>query len=246
MAAHSLLVYDQVSVLLESVSETIAPAIRNGGAAVVIATPAHRAALAELLALEGIDISSAMQEHRYIAVDAQETLDRFYQDGTLDRDAFQTVILDLLRQAASPRPVAFGEMVALLAMRGERSQAIELERYWNEALKAHALDLLCAYHTSDVQRAESEAPDEVFLDQVHAVHTLAVRAPSRCGVPGPIDVMKAIIASAPARSHPCAFYEEVAEEFGLTADDVARGLLVMEATGEAIRDEDDYWRAAPR
>ena len=111
--------------------------LRGADAAVVIATGAHRAALAGELP----------DPDRVVWLDAQATLDRLMRDGALDHAAFADVVGGVIRTAAAGgRPVrAFGEMVALLWQRGDVTGALELETLWNELMTSVPFSLYCAY-----------------------------------------------------------------------------------------------------
>ena len=102
--------------LADRVSEHLRPAIRGGGAAVVIATPAHRRSFEERLDKDGIDVAAAGKRGSYLARDASEAVRAFMVTDWPDPAGFWQVISPLLRQAASAGgPVrVFGEMVSLL------------------------------------------------------------------------------------------------------------------------------------
>jgi anti-sigma regulatory factor (Ser/Thr protein kinase) len=125
--------YDTDAELIARVVAYLGPA----ESAVVIATEAHRAALAE--ELPGSD--------HIVWLDAQATLERLMPAGELDPAAFADVVGGLIRElAAAGRPVrAFGEMVALLWQRGDVAGALELETLWNELLARVPFSLYCAY-----------------------------------------------------------------------------------------------------
>lgn len=115
--------------------------LRHAEAAVVIATEAHRTALAGALRDPG-DI---------VWLDAEAVLESITRDDALDPAAFTEVVGGVIRTAAAGgRPVrAFGEMVALLWRRGDVAGALELETLWNELMAAVPFSLYCAYPSVD-------------------------------------------------------------------------------------------------
>lgn len=127
-------------------------AVRDGGAAVVIATRAHRLAFEAQLAGAGIDVAAARACGTYLDFDAEQTLDRFTDGGSVDPARFDAVIGGVIRQAvAGGRPVcAYGEMVALLWDAGLVAAAIELEALWNELGRQQPFSLYCAYPAASV------------------------------------------------------------------------------------------------
>src|SRR5436305_12346699 len=81
---HSVQFYDGEAYLLDELSPFIGGALQNGDAAIVIATPAHREALAERLAQSGINLALAETRGLYVALDAIDTLGQFMVDGQPD------------------------------------------------------------------------------------------------------------------------------------------------------------------
>jgi hypothetical protein len=129
------------------VGEYLLPAIRDGGTAIVIATPGHRACFEGYLAEAGMDVAAARARGSYLGLDASETMRGFMAADWPDPARFWQVMSPLLAPAAGTgRPVrVFGEMVALLWETGLASAAIELEAMWNELGAQYPFSLLCGY-----------------------------------------------------------------------------------------------------
>ena len=149
--SHAVQFYEDDVAFLNSLSEYVGSALGTGGACIVIATAKHRRDLAERLQAWGIDVSFAIENNRYISLDAEETLAQFMVDGWPDKLLFSNAIepVLMLAQAAIPlKPqslIAFGEMVALLWTNGKREAAIRLEQLWNELATNRSFTLRCAY-----------------------------------------------------------------------------------------------------
>src|ERR1700722_11680856 len=79
--AHSHLVqfYETDEFLVDTVSEFVGASLRDGDAAIVIATPAHRRAFEAALNASGIDLAAVVD--RYLALDAAELLEKLIVDG---------------------------------------------------------------------------------------------------------------------------------------------------------------------
>jgi PAS domain S-box-containing protein/excisionase family DNA binding protein len=143
---HFVMFYETDAFLLESLSRFIAPTLLAGEVALVIATPEHRAGLEQILADQGIDVVSAVQQGQFVAVDARDMLSGFMRNGFPDAQLFADVVGSAIaRIAQKGRVRAFGEMVALLWQDGRREAACRLEELWNELGQSQSFALFCAY-----------------------------------------------------------------------------------------------------
>ncbi len=169
---HAVLFYRDGGELAGPVSAHLLEALRAGGVAVVIATPAHRAAIAAELARAGADAAAAQAAGRYVALDASETMDRFMVADWPNAASFWQAISPMLRRAAEAgKPVhVFGEMVALLWDFGQVNAAIEVEAMWNEIGAQYPFSLLCAYPAGSVNGAAHQDS----LAEVCRVHAAVV------------------------------------------------------------------------
>ena len=156
---HSVQFYGEDSSLLDELSRFIGTALVGGDSAVVIATKAHREGLAQRLQSRGFDTATAVEQGRYVALDAAETMARFMRDGWPDAGLFTNVIGSVLGQTAAVgektrRIAAFGEMVALLWAQGNAEAAVRLEQLWNDLARSYSLSLRCAYPISAFNRED--------------------------------------------------------------------------------------------
>jgi DcmR-like sensory protein len=135
--------------LARNVSRYLAEGLRRGDGLIVIATRAHSQAILRQLTDATTEASGAIREGRLVSLDAAATLARFMCDAQPDRAMFETVIGGVLREvrahSASGKVRAFGEMVGLLWVEGNRSAAIRLEEYWNDLMKGNGFSLFCGY-----------------------------------------------------------------------------------------------------
>ena len=95
-AKHSVQFYGEDSSLLDELSRFVGTELVAGGAAIVIATQTHRDGLAQRLQSRGFDTERAVEQGRYIALDAAETLTKFLREEWPDADLFTQVIGCLL------------------------------------------------------------------------------------------------------------------------------------------------------
>lgn len=144
---HCVDIYDTQAGLVERVAEYLAGSLADGGAAIVIATEAHRNAFAAALASRGIDVDSSRRSGSLRELDAAKTLDRICMDGSPDPVAFDAEVGALVdRMCADGRTVrAYGEMVALLWQAGLVPAAIALEECWNDLGARLPFSLRCSY-----------------------------------------------------------------------------------------------------
>jgi anti-sigma regulatory factor (Ser/Thr protein kinase) len=119
----------------------------NDAVAIVVATEAHRRSFARRLAAAGTSVGGAQRSGSLVLLDAQATLDQFFDGSRSDPEDYDAVIGGLVRTATSAgRPVRiYGEMVALLWEAGLVNAALELEDLWNELGRRLPFTLLCGY-----------------------------------------------------------------------------------------------------
>jgi hypothetical protein len=144
---HIVQFFDSDESRAESVAEFIADGYRRAEPVIVVVTPARWAGAVKRLEAIGIPVSRATRDGRIVVKDCVETLDRVSRDSSPDSRAFEAtvgrVVAGLPR--GSGRVRAYGEMVDLLAQRGDLADAIKLETFWNGLAERIPLFLLCGY-----------------------------------------------------------------------------------------------------
>jgi len=96
---HTAQFYGDDTFLLDELSRFIGTALVAGDGAVVIATKSHRDGIVQRLQARGFDTARAVEQGRYIAWDASETLATFMLDGWPDAALFTQAIGSMLGQA---------------------------------------------------------------------------------------------------------------------------------------------------
>jgi hypothetical protein len=149
-------------------------ALRDGGSAVVVATPEHRYLIHAWLSRSGIDLAGARTDGSYVRLDVGEAMSRFIINGQPDAAAFWKTMSPVLAAASRKTgPVrVFGEMVTELWRNGKVDAAIEVEALWNEIIRQYRFALLCAYPAVAV----SDEANSDSLAQVCCAHTAVVGA----------------------------------------------------------------------
>lgn len=158
--SHEVQFYSEDASFLESFTLFIEAALKAGNAVIVIATESHRKSLLHRLQEQGLNISAAIEQGRYIPLDVAETLSTFMVNDLPDPVQFLKVAGDLIAAAAKgakgelPRVAACGECAPILWVQGKADAAIELEHLWDEIAKTYDVDILCGYVLTNLQREE--------------------------------------------------------------------------------------------
>ena len=146
---HAVQFYSTDQSLIRTVAAFLSEGLATGQPAVVIATPAHRVAIAEALVRRGANPQHALRTGDLIMLDAEATLDLFMVDGAPDASLFEKNVGRLVEQALNGRDTvvvrAYGEMVDVLWREGRTEAAIKLEILWNKLALKHNFALLCGY-----------------------------------------------------------------------------------------------------
>jgi DNA-binding response OmpR family regulator len=159
------------AILLESFGRHVAAGLRAGDTAFVVATLSHLDVLAHRLRLEGLDVDSAIQQGTYVALDAATVITNFMVGDLPDPARFAERSKGFAELAGSARKrghrvVACGETTHLLWSQGQTEAAIRTERLWNEVVKTHGVDALCAYSLDDFR-----GQDELLFESVCVEHS---------------------------------------------------------------------------
>lgn len=163
---HVVDIYEHHPDLGRRVANFLAEGLALGEAAVMIATPEHRALFCQNLADQGIDVAHCRATGLVMERDAATLLDRFFADGFLDRARFDASVGELLRSAERfPGFRVVGEMVDLLWTRGDVVGSLSLESEWNELGRRHDFMLYCCYGAGGVC---GHGADLIRLGELHS------------------------------------------------------------------------------
>lgn len=157
---------------LDDLTRFIGTALNAGNAAIAVATEAHREGLLPRLQAHGVDIVKAMEQRRYIALDAAAMISSLTINNELNPDLFLRVAGDLITTAAgtlkkeNPRVAICGECGPPLWTIGNGEAAIEFEKLWNEIVERYDVDILCGYSLGTVQHSM----DSQLFERICALH----------------------------------------------------------------------------
>lgn len=144
---HVVQFFDSDESRAESVAGFLADGIASGEPVIVVAKPLNWAHTLELLEARRVPVERAIDTGMLLVKDAHETLQRLTRNGGPDGATFDAMIGKAVAVMArnGARVRAYGEMVDMLAERGELADALKLERLWNSLGERVSLRLLCGY-----------------------------------------------------------------------------------------------------
>jgi hypothetical protein len=156
---HIVQLYQDVEFLTEAVADYIGTGLGRGEAALVIATPEHRARFSTQPGKPG----------QMKMLDAEETLARFMTSGMPEWKGFHETVGGAIAELRLQYPVvrAYAELVDVLWQKGQPEAALRVEEYWNELATLQTFSLLCAYYLDNLDSRAYGGP----LESMCKVHT---------------------------------------------------------------------------
>jgi DNA-binding NarL/FixJ family response regulator len=153
---HKVVFYSEDRQLLDEVSQFLAAALNAGNAAIVIATESHRDSIVRRLQASGLEIRAAIEQGRYIALDAADTILPFIANDVFDSARFLESFGLLILKAANaakgkhPRVALFGEGADLLWKQAGTEVAIQDEKLCNQLTERYDVAILCGYSLGNI------------------------------------------------------------------------------------------------
>jgi len=175
MGRHEAEFYSDDRSFLDHLVQFVGVALQAGNAAIVLATEFHRHGLLGRLQAQGLDIRTAMERDRYVALEAADALSEFMLHDMPDPARFLKLLRSLIERAAKsmkgrPARVAiFGECAPLLWEEGNPEAAIQVEKFANRLIMEYDVDILCGYSLSGLR---GRMNPQIF-ERICAEHSLA-------------------------------------------------------------------------
>jgi CheY-like chemotaxis protein len=175
---HAVGFYSEDRYFLDDLTQFIGAALKAGNTAIVVATELHRDGLLPRLQAQGVNIGAAIEEGRYIPLDAADTLSALMLNGMPDSVRFLNLLGDLIVTASKAasgeqaRVAIFGECVHLLWAQGNAEAAIQFEKLGNHLAKKYDVDILCGYSLGCSQGAMDSHVFQRICAEHSAVHSL--------------------------------------------------------------------------
>lgn len=158
---HHVQLFDSSKSLAETVAAFLLAGFERGEPLLIVATPQHRELLARKLADAGLSIHATIAANRLVILDAVQTLDKFMRQELPNAIAFDEVVGSLVARLSNGKRICiYGEMVDVLAARGNYKAAYQLEELWNRLGRRESYTLFCGYasgHFGDPKTAKALA-----------------------------------------------------------------------------------------
>jgi DNA-binding NarL/FixJ family response regulator len=173
---HKACFYSRDQDLLTRVTQFIGSALEVGNAAIVIVTESHRDSLLKSLNDYGLNMEAAVEQGKYLALDAAGILSMSTVNGTLDSVGCFRCLHNLTISAAEAaktgqsRVAIFWECVQLLLAQQNVEATIMLEKLGNQLALACDVDILCGYSLANFRWGT----DSYIFEQICQEHA-AVR-----------------------------------------------------------------------
>lgn len=166
-SGHAVFLYADDAELVARLASFVADGVACGEVCLVVATSAHLAGLRQRLIITGL--SDALDAGLLVELDADAMLRSFMYDDWPDPDLFELSVGGVLRSRLADGVAvrAFGEMVGLLAARGNLPAALQLEKLWDGLHLQHRFPLLCAYPASADALQDQDDRERVYARHSH-------------------------------------------------------------------------------
>jgi DNA-binding NarL/FixJ family response regulator len=154
---HRAAFYSNDRNFLDDLTLFVGAALSAGNAAIVVATESHRDRLLPRLQILGLDIGAAIEEGRYIGLDAGDALPTFMLNDMPNPVRFLKLLGKVISTATMAvkgehaRVALFGEMCHLLWVQGNPEGAIQVEKLGNQLAQTYDVDILCGYSLGSMQ-----------------------------------------------------------------------------------------------
>ena len=168
---HHVQLFDSSRSLADTVASFLIGGLERHENVLVVATPEHRELLTRRLEEAGWNARKLVAANRMVIADAVQTLDKFMRRDIPSPIAFDEVVGTRVRQLADGKRLwIYGEMVDVLAARGNIHAAQLLEDMWNALGERECFTLFCGYasgHFGDPRAAKALAAICAAHDCVH-------------------------------------------------------------------------------
>ena len=167
LGEHNATFYLTEEFLIPHVTAFISDGLVAGDYMLVIATLPHWNALAARLEQNGTAYAHAAAEGRLIWLDAEDLLEKITAEDGVSLERFRAALANLLPTGKPWR--VYGELVSLLAERGDVDTAIAIEALGTELARTQQARVLCGYHVhagltpANVRRIE-QVHDRTMLE----------------------------------------------------------------------------------
>jgi hypothetical protein len=163
LSVHVAGIYQTEGFLAERVASFITEGLTAGEQVIVLATTEHWTAISARLNASGLEFRRAVTEGRLLLLDANEVLVGLTVEGRVSVEGFRSALARFI--APGVRQRIYGELVSLLAERGDLDTAIAIESVGHELAHTLRMPVLCGYHTGGDRPLTPEA-----ISRIAAIH----------------------------------------------------------------------------
>lgn len=143
---HHVQLFDSSRSLTDTVAAFLMAGFHRGEPLLIVASPEHRELLSRKLIEAGVSLREAMAANRLVMLDAVQALEKFMRRDAPSAIAFDEVVGSLVARLSNGKRVCiYGEMVDILAARGNYKGAHQLEELWNALGRRESYTLFCGY-----------------------------------------------------------------------------------------------------
>ena len=174
--SHEVAFYADDSSVVDGYARFIESSLKSENAVIVVVTESHRASLIPRLEADGVDVAAAIEQGRYIPLDAADTLSRLTVNDIPDPARCTKLAGDLIMGAAkgvrgaNGQVVVCGEIAPTLLSKGNEEGVIKLERLWDEITRGYGVHTLCGYLSSAFPHHEADPVFQRICAEHSAVH----------------------------------------------------------------------------
>jgi hypothetical protein len=145
-AAHVVQFFDSDETRHQAAAAFLEEGYLSGCPLLLIARPLNTTAIVDRLEQSGVPIRDAARSGRVKMLDAAKTLRRISRMGSPEARLFDDVVGTLVKRVSRlGRVYAYGEMVDIVAQRGDFADATVLEDLWNRLIGKTPISLRCGY-----------------------------------------------------------------------------------------------------
>ena len=171
---HEVAFYPDDESFVHGLASFAESALRVGKPVVVVANESHRAGIIGRLREHSLDIDEAIKRGLFIQADTVELLSTFMENGIPVAARLEAMTARLIAQAQtaskeSSRIAICWELAPTLLAEGKADAAMVVERYSENIVKAHKLDLLCGYVLGKFPPGRQRR----MVDRIRAQHSAA-------------------------------------------------------------------------
>jgi DNA-binding NarL/FixJ family response regulator len=172
---HEVLFTSDEASLLDRYVVFASAALTTGSAAILVTRRAYGDALYQHFKADNLDIDRAIEDGRYVWLDAADVLSTILLDGWPNEQRFWPAITPILEAAARAstctpaRVVGCGECAAQLWKQGGAAAAIRLEQLWDTLARKYGVAVLCGYALPS-----ADSGDQQTLEQIAAQHSSVI------------------------------------------------------------------------